>query len=111
MDSVDSKFLREKDIESTQRRKVRLAGKHTERGFTTNKPWQQMGCGYGRKKCHICSGTGKALNKGHGNMKEYRRLRAFSNEDACIFGDNDYIGLLSWEEFSSLIDENDQFEE
>ena len=48
------------------------------------------GCGIGRKKCHICSGTGKALHKGHGNMKEYRDNSSFSKEDTLTFGDNHF---------------------
>ena len=63
----------------------------------------------GRKRCPICtaSSVGKALRKGHGNMKEYRSNYSFSEEDTAIFGDNDFVGLLDWDEFVSLLDEFD----
>ena len=65
--------------------------------------------GMGRKRCPICtaSSVGKALRKGHGNMKEYRSNYSFSEEDTAIFGDNDFVGLLDWDEFVSLLDEFD----
>ena len=47
----------------------------------------------GRKNCGLCTGSsvGKALHKGHGNMKKYWSNRLFSDDEMTIFGDGDYF--------------------
>ena len=65
---------------------------------------RKEGCGHGRKWCKFCTGSsvGKALHKGHGNMKKYWSNYSFSEEDTAIFGDDDFIGLIDMEEFDYL---------
>lgn len=76
----------------------RLKNKH--RQMTRGKGHKGMS----RKRCPICTGSsvGKALHKGHGNMKKYWSNYSFSEEDTAIFGDDDFIGLIDMEEFDYL---------
>ena len=64
----DSKDLREWKMHNDQVKKERLSRKNAWISPDRDS-YQGLGCGRGRKSCRVCSGTGKALGKGKGSMR------------------------------------------